>query len=112
MSFMAFIFVTIVSSTLGMAITTISEGSISCNVATTDDAKSNQSSPSPTDSSSTFYNPKRRIGRDFSVLSVAEYLVQKKSSRVGPVRVLDAMSASGMQGEGVAKPVTSMCAFG
>jgi len=52
-----------------------------------------------------FFNPKRRVGRDFVVLSVARWLAKQseldKHRRRGwtrPARLLDAMCASGIQG--------------
>lgn len=48
-----------------------------------------------------FYNSKRRVGRDFCVLSVAQWLSTKDNRIVVP-RLLDAHCASGIQGLRVA----------
>ena len=53
-----------------------------------------------------FYNPYRRVGRDCSVLSVAQWIIHKqqtsKSDKELPIQILDAHSASGMAGLRVA----------
>lgn len=53
-----------------------------------------------------FYNPNRRVGRDCSVLSLAQWMIDKqqnsKSGRQRPIQILDAHAASGMAGLRVA----------
>ena len=51
-----------------------------------------------------FYNPKRRVGRDFVVLSVAQWLAAEAacSGEPRPARLLDATCAAGVQGLRVA----------
>jgi tRNA G26 N,N-dimethylase Trm1 len=71
-------------------------------------------------STAAFYNPKRRVGRDCSVLSVAQWLLQRtnkqqqqQQQRPVPVNVLDAHAASGITGLRVAieSPILAAAAY-
>lgn len=107
----------------GMVTVIVSEGSLR-NIKV---AQTLAKTPSGGSSLPGFYNPKRMVGRDFTVLSVAQWLVKQHDDRQyllssppptllfpdtknhhngsttrPPLRLLDAMSASGMQGLRVA----------
>lgn len=92
--FFVLLFVTCIWSVVALAPSQISEGSLlDMEIAPTQASK-----PGSTPG---FYNPRRRIGRDFVVLSVAQWLAAKASSSSNnsrPARLLDATCATGIQG--------------
>ena len=100
----------------------IREGSTTCRVAptlaVTPPGKKKKKNDDDQDTSAGFFNTKRRVGRDVTVLSAAQYLIvqQRRSNNDGkknnrPVRILDAMSASGIQGLRIAKEAPILAAL-